>query len=278
MAFKSLSKYQEDKAGDFFVLRNDGDYADVVFLYRSVDDVMVGDMHYIMSANYKGYAHCCGAGCPACNYIPPSHKYKGIKLDHKILIPLYNVTKNKIEFWDRNTFFEQKLQKDVFASFPNPSEAIFRITRCGEAGSRDTTYDIQPIYRNSGMPYEKILADFGISFPDAYSIVCKEMTPAEMSAALNSTNSTSELEDYGYVPVPRGGVASLPDAAPIEPMASVPTVPYSVPPEVAPPLAEYVLDPVPDAVEALDTPVEDFSVPADTESDDSSDSLDNVHF
>lgn len=265
MAFKSLSQYQEDKQGEFFVLPNDGDYADVVFLYKSINDVLVGDVHYISTPSYKGYAFCTGNGCPACNY--PTQSGRGIRLDHKIFIPLYNIQKNKIEFWDRSTFFEQVLHKSVFNPFPDPSQAVFRITRRGEAGSRDTKYEIMPVGNNVAMPYEKILADFNVSFPDYYSVICKEMTASEMSAALNSSNSASDLEDYGYVPVPRGPVSD----AEVTSTPTVETTAYSAPPEVAPPavdLPEYN----PDAA-----PV-DLTASTEEASDDSSDSLDDVKF
>ena len=65
MAFKTAREYNEDRFGGLFLLRNDGDYADVIFLYRSLDDVLIADTHYIKSADYSGYVHCCGRGCPA---------------------------------------------------------------------------------------------------------------------------------------------------------------------------------------------------------------------
>lgn len=261
MAFKSFSQYQEDKYGDFFVLPNDGDTADVVFLYKSAADVLVADVHYISSKGYNGYAHCCGQGCPACSY--PTKSGRGIRKDDKIFIPLYNIQKNKIEFWDRSAKFENVLQKNVFGPFPNPSEAVFRITRHGEAGDRNTTYSIDPVGRNSSMPYEKILADFNVTLPDYYSIVVKEMSVAEMTETLNSNNAgASDLEDYGYVPVPRGQqVAASEEPAP---SVTVPVPEYSAPPEVAPPLADYSAEPA----EAV----------ADSDSGDSEDSLDNVNF
>lgn len=264
MAFKSLAQYQEDKNGEFFVLPNDGDYADVIFLYRSVDDVLVADVHYIMSSVYKGYAHCCGTGCPACNYVSPGSKYRGIKLDHKIFIPLYNITKNKIEFWDRSTFFEQVLQKHVFGPYPNPSQIVFRITRRGEAGSRDTKYDIDPKMRNNSRSYEQILSDFGITLPEAYDHVVKEMSISEMSAALSSAGSpASDLEDYNYVPVPRGAASNMPEA--VTPEVSIDLPAYSAPPEAAPPtLPDY--DPTMTDIPSVD------------EGDDSGDSLDDVAF
>lgn len=279
MAFKSLSKYQEDKNGEFFVLPNDGDHADVIFLYRSIDDVLVADVHYISSSEYKGYAHCCEKGCPACNY-----GERGIRLDHKIFIPLYNVEKNKIEFWDRSTFFEQTLQKYVFGPFPNPSETIFRITRHGEANSRDTKYEITPVYRNTSMPYDKILSDFGITLPAGYSAVCREMSIAEMSACLNGTGSGSNLPDYGYTPVPRGSAS--PEDFQSGPVVETPQ--YSAPPEVAPPVAdlpeaELPVAGLPAHDIASEVPFDEGDSPAapvesSEQTDDSNDTLDNVSF
>lgn len=257
MAFKSFSQYKEEKQGEGFILSNDGDYADVVFLYRSVNDVLVADVHYISSATYNGYAHCCGTGCPACNY--PTKSGRGIRLDHKIFIPLYNISKGKIEFWDRSTFFENVLETQVFKNYPNPSETVFRITRKGEAGSRDTRYEIMPVGRNSAMPYEKILADCGMTLPEGYSNIVREMSIEEMSAALSPTGG-SDLQDYGYVPVPRGSSADNSGV-------TVDTPEYSAPPSDLPP--------IPDEVAAPELP--DYT-PESSEPASSDDDLDDVSF
>lgn len=270
MAFKSFAQYQEDKNGEFFVLTNDGDSADVVFLYRSIEDVLVADVHYINTPTWKGYVHCCGAGCPAC-----THGERGLRIDHKLFIPLYNIQKNKIEFWDRSTFFESVLQKDVFASFPNPSETVFKITRRGAAGSRDTKYEIRPVARNTGMPYETILASFHTSLPEAYSAICKEMTPIELGQALNATASATNLQDYGYTPIPRSTVATTPvEATPAEPYNSLPSVDISAYAGTDPNASDI---PAPAPV-----PTETFDYSAFPEgqeaTDDSTDTLDNVSF
>lgn len=263
MAFKSFSQYQEDKQGDFFVLPNDGDYADVVFLYQSIDDVLVADVHYISTPSYKGYAHCCGKDCPACNY--PTQSGKGIRKDNKIFIPLYNLEKRKLEFWDRTTFFESTLQTKVFNNYPNPSACVFRITRRGAAGSRDTKYDINAVAKNSSLSYQDLCKQLNISFPDAYSAICKEMTAAEMSSALNAT-STDGLPEYGYTPVPRG--QSTPDPKPM----NIQTPQYSEPPAIEPPA-------VPDQASGLPEYVPGMDIAADTsETNSDDDDLDKVAF
>ena len=98
MAFKTVNQFNKERGYEnYFTLRNDGDTADVIFLYRSTDDVLVADAHYIKSENYAGYIHCCGRGCPACG--------KGISVRNKLFVPMYDLACNKIVFWDRNMFF-----------------------------------------------------------------------------------------------------------------------------------------------------------------------------
>ena len=59
MGFKSISQYNEERYGNKFILKDDGDYADVIFLYRNYqDDVKVASAHYIKSPDYSGYTFC----------------------------------------------------------------------------------------------------------------------------------------------------------------------------------------------------------------------------
>lgn len=217
MAFKTLDEYNGDKYRDFFVLPNDGDSADVIFLYRGTSDVMIGDMHYIKSADYSGYVHCCGNGCPACG--------KGIRVQSKILIPVYVISEDKIKYFDRTTYFEPQLMADVFNRYPDPSQCVFRITRHGEARSRDTRYDIVAKGRNGVLSYDEILARFNTTMPEDYSRVAKEFSAYELSEMLSnsgsndSTNATANLEEY--IATPRVAV-SAPVSQPVD--ASMPPI------------------------------------------------------
>lgn len=226
MAFKTAKEYNEARFGNMFLLRNDGDSADVIFLYRNSDDVLVADTHYIKSANYSGYAHCCGIGCPVCQ--------KNIRVQSKLFIPMYNITEGKIQFWDRSMRFEPQLQKDVFEMYPDPCRYVFRITRHGVAGSIDTTYEIQAVATNTVKSFDEILAEAKTSYPECYSEVCKELSASEMSAMLNSSAPSEDLSDYK--PIPRVAVPTaesfLPDSNPTnEPVqpeyVAAPSMPYS---------------------------------------------------
>ena len=216
MAFKTVKSYNDEKFNGLFLLRNDGDYADVIFMYQNEDDALVADTHYIKSSDYSGYIHCCGRGCPACG--------KNIRVQTKLFIPLYNIMDNELQFWDRGIRFETQLKQDVFSKYPNPSEFVFRITRHGVAGDVNTTYEIIAIGKNTYKSYNQILADNNASFPEYYNNICKELTSDKVHSLLSasSDNSYSGSDMPSYQVTPR---ASYNTEAP----AYVPT------PEVTPP-------------------------------------------
>lgn len=219
MAFKTVKSYNEEKFGDFFLLRNDKDSADVIFLYEGAEDVLVADVHYLKSSSYSGYAHCCGAGCPACE--------RGIRTQTKLFIPLYNLTTGKIEFFDRTMRFEPQLQQDVFSRYPNPSEYVFRIVRNGAAGSVDTTYSIVAVGKNTQFPYSAILAANNATMPEYYNNICRDLTVAEMRQMLNDSDRPSGYspnEEYtGFGAVPRGTAAVPATEYPQAPEVEVPS-------------------------------------------------------
>lgn len=203
MAFKTMTQYNEERYGGLFMLRNDKDYADVIFLYRSADDVLIADGHYINTPDYTGYVHCLGKGCPACG--------KGIRVQHKLFIPLYNITSGQVEFWDRNARFENQLINDVFSRYPNPSDFVFRIKRNGVSGDINTTYEITAVAKNTVKSYNEILAENKIIMPDYFSNVIKEMDMGEMYTALNtSSDAANNSMPSGSMPdyhvTPRGSV------------------------------------------------------------------------
>lgn len=195
MAFKSVKQYNEEKYGGKFILQNDQDSADVIFLYQSVNDMLVADVHYIKSPDYNGYVHCNGRGCPACG--------KGIRVQTKLFIPLYNITAGEIQFWDRTTKFEPQFYSDVFSKFPNPSEYVFKVTRNGASGDINTRYAIQVLASNNVKSYADILLENKINFPEYYENICKNADASILSTWLNASQNSSSGDIPEYVPMPR---------------------------------------------------------------------------
>ena len=223
MAFKKMTEYNDERYANFFLLRDDGDYARVIFLYTNIDDVLVADAHYINSADYIGYVHCCGRGCPACS--------AGIRVQKKLFIPLFNYDTGKIEFFDRNTRFEQQLQRQVFDVFPNPSMALFRITRHGNAYDVNTTYEITLEGKNT-TPIEQILYQEGVRFPDVYERVIKEFSSPELAAMLNKkpvAGGSNDLPDYSVRPRTSTSAPTIPESAQTDPVEDLPDIPDDLP-------------------------------------------------
>ena len=195
MAFKSVKQYNEEKYGGKFILQNDQDSADVIFLYQSVNDMLVADVHYIKSPDYNGYVHCNGRGCPACG--------KGIRVQTKLFIPLYNITAGEIQFWDRTTKFEPQFYSDVFSKFPNPSEYVFKVTRNGASGDINTRYAIQVLASNNVKSYADILLENKVNFPEYYENICKNADASILSTWLNASQNNLSGDIPEYVPMPR---------------------------------------------------------------------------
>lgn len=203
MAFKSAQEYISEKYNGKFILQNDGDTADVIFLYRSPKDVLVADVHYIKSDSYSGYVHCCEDGCPACE----NH----IRVQTKMFVPMYVLNINgepvgKILFWDRTPRFEPQLQTSVFSKCSDPSEIVWKIIRRGASGDINTRYQITAIANNNIKSYDDVLKENKTKMPDCYEIICKDLDKSAMSEMINSRtnqNPNVNTETQGYTATPR---------------------------------------------------------------------------
>jgi hypothetical protein len=156
---------------------------------------MAANAHYINTNDHSGYVHCNGRGCPACA--------KGIKVQHKLFIPLYNVTTGEIEFFDRSIKFETQLRRDVLSAYPNPSEYVFKITRKGMANDINTVYEIRVIAENNLMTYDEIFAKVNSKMPDYYDTIIKEFDNSTLYDMLNAATTKPETDLPSYKIIPR---------------------------------------------------------------------------
>ncbi len=201
--FKSLTEVREEKYKNKLVLFDDGDSADVILLYRSINEAALpmNGVHYLKGNSYSGYVSCNKAGCPACA--------KGVRNQKRIFIPVYNIATEEILFMDRpwNYFFENQLHKEVFDLYPNPSEVVFRISRHGSTGDKETRYSFTVVGKNDVATYEEIMAKFNISFPEYYDIICKDMNNAQMLELLSeapvAVSDKSGMASVPYTVTPR---------------------------------------------------------------------------
>lgn len=219
MAFRSMVEYNDERYGNMFILQNDGDSADVVFLYHNRNDVMYVSTHYIKSDNSNGYVQCLGQNiCPACK--------RGIRVQNKLFIPMYDIANDKVVFWDRSTRFFSTLDTNVFQKVSDPSEFVFRITRHGMANDINTRYEITAFARNNQISYNDILEKFDIKFPDFYNTVCADWSVSDYEQHLApSANESVDVESMPeYKISPRGVVKAnepeLPDFSDVDSSSS----------------------------------------------------------
>lgn len=208
MAFKSMVEFNEERYGNFFMLQNDGDSAQVIFLYRNLKDVLVAPAHYITSSDFKGYVHCLGKDCPACK--PGPGRDRGLRVQNKLFVPLYNIDADEIQYFDRNDSFYAQLVSEVFRKYENPSECIFQIIRHGAYRDRNTRYEIRLLGKNDFLPYDEILNKFQTTMPEDYERVIHSVNAIDMAAYLNSYGESNSSEEYTsaadlpkYTPTPR---------------------------------------------------------------------------
>lgn len=207
MAFKSMKSFEEDRFGYFLRLASDEESVNAVFLYHNTDEVLMADVHYINSKSYKGYVHCCGDGCPACQ--------KGIRVQQKLFVPVLlfadindNYNENTVLFWDRTINFNRQLQQDVFRRYDCPEDYIFRITRHGGYRDLKTTYSIIAKMNCNSKTVDDTLKAMGVSFPDYYENVVKSVGAADLYDMLSETvdkgtDKYMPSENFNYEVKPR---------------------------------------------------------------------------
>lgn len=194
MAFKKIKQIEEDRYGKFLRLNDDGESVRGVLLYKSYDDVLIADCHYINSSDYHGYVHCCESGCPACA--------KGIRVQHKLFVPILvlkdlnpSYDRDTVVFWDRNQSFNHQLKTDVFDKYPNPTDVIFKITRHGAYRDINTKYSIN-VHMQFASDVDDVLASLGVKLPDYYENVVRTVDPAELQDMLSSSSSSAQGSSY----------------------------------------------------------------------------------
>lgn len=187
MGFKSMTEYNDERYGGMFMLREDGESAEVIFMYQNRSDAMMVEAHYIKSDEYSGYVQCLGQRlCPACE--------QNIRIQNKLFIPMYVIDSEEVLFWDRNTRFFQQLDNDVFSKFSNPSDFVFRITRHGSAGDINTRYEITAVAKNNILSYDEILKKLNISFPDHYNSICPDWSSEDYKQHLSPTSQPVDID------------------------------------------------------------------------------------
>ena len=139
----NIDNYGNSTQSSYFVLKEDGEVANVRFMYNGLEDIEFYAVHEVEVGDKRRYVNCLRAynepinNCPLC----ASHNAQLAKF----FIPLYDTDSQEVKIWERGKKFQGKLTGLCarYASSDTPLVAhTFDIERHGKKGDTSTTYEV----------------------------------------------------------------------------------------------------------------------------------------
>ena len=141
-SYDEAENYGGNGGHGFFSLANDGDVARVRFMYNKLEDIEGYAVHQIEIDGKKRYVNCLREygkpvdDCPLCK--------KGLFVNAKLFIPVYDVTEQQVKIWERGKKFFGKMAGlcSRYASKEDLVSHVFEVERHGKKNDTQTTYEI----------------------------------------------------------------------------------------------------------------------------------------
>ena len=134
--------YGGNGGGGFFSLSNDGDTANVRFMYNGIEEVEGLAVHEIQLDGKKRYINCLREYNEPVDKCPLCADHSSVLA--KLFIPIYDVDTNTTKVWERGKKFFAKMSS-LCSHYPDVIHHTFEVERHGKKGSTDTTYEIYEI-------------------------------------------------------------------------------------------------------------------------------------
>lgn len=151
-------KYGSQGGGGFFSLKNDKEVAEIRFLIDGIEDVVGYAVHEVEVDGKKRYVNCLREYgqpmdvCPFCM----AKKFVAVKY----FIPVYNITDDKVQVWERGKKFGAKISS-LCQRYPHTVAHTFDVERNGKPGDTTTTYEIYETSQD-----ETVMEDFVEELPE----------------------------------------------------------------------------------------------------------------
>lgn len=142
-SMNDADNYGNGGGSTFFSLKDDGDVANVRFMYNGAEDICGYAVHKIELDGKNKYVNCLRQyneprdNCPLCKAM---YNQKAV-----LYIPLYDVDAGEVKLWERGKKFFAKVASlcSRYVKGNTPLVAhTFDIERHGKAGDQQTTYEI----------------------------------------------------------------------------------------------------------------------------------------
>lgn len=184
-----VQHYGGQGGGGYFGLVNDGDVAQVRFLYNGIDDVEGLSVHEIKLNDKKRYVNCLREYGDPLDVCPFCRERK--KTAAKLFIPVYNIDEDKVQIWERGKTFFSKMSSlcSRYSSNEEPLVShIFEVERNGKPRDTSTTYEIYPKSQD-----DTVLEDFDV--PEVVGGVVLDKTAEDMEYFLEYEDFPSEDDE-----------------------------------------------------------------------------------
>lgn len=139
---EDADKYGSSGGGNFFVLKDDGDSANVRFLYDDIMDIEGFAVHRVEVDGKERYVNCLRNygdpidSCPFCR-----EKYK---LQTRLFLKLYNEDAKECQVWERGKSYYNDLRM-LCSRYKPLHDEVIEITRSGKKGDKQTKYAAFPV-------------------------------------------------------------------------------------------------------------------------------------
>lgn len=141
-AQKSAEKYQSNTGGDYFSLKEDGDIAQVRFMYNGVGDIEGYSVHEIEVDGKRKSINCLRTYEDPTDMCPFCKAKMALKV--KYFVELYDIEADKVKIWERGRTFFNQISGLAARYNPLVGQKI-EIERFGKKGDMKTTYQMFPI-------------------------------------------------------------------------------------------------------------------------------------
>ncbi len=202
ISLDQIDNYGSSGSGSFFQLKDDGDKANVRFLYKGIEDLTPYVVHEVPVGGTDNF------GNPKTRYVNCLRNYDEpvdkcplcaaqYKVVPKLFLKMFNEDVGECQIWERGKTYASRISN--LASHFNPLvDEVVEISRCGKKGDKQTRYEFLPV-ENSPVNLE----DYDC--PDPLGTIILDKTVEELNQYLDlgsfpdSASTVSENRSSGNV-------------------------------------------------------------------------------
>lgn len=144
-----VDNYSSGNTNGYFKIEKDMEVKRIRFMYNKVDEIEGMSVHKVKINDKDRYVNCLREykdpidKCPFCA--------EHIKLEARLIMPVYNIEEDEVQIWDRGKSMFQKVIGQC-TRYSNDDidivNNVFEVERHGKANDKKTTYELYQVDRD----------------------------------------------------------------------------------------------------------------------------------